>query len=226
MRSLDNSVNSPVAKEIIKKGFIGAADAAYIDANIAEIEANWRKRQKFRTETEMRISVLNDLKFQTQAAKYWQCVREQGVFYENLVTLSFEYRRNKVEQKKIQKSIAKEDDELDRELLEIDLEEKQFQQIGMEQVAKDRMREIRLWDKLMAECVKEDPEFDSENVDTHQLLSYGLRFEGQMKNIGNASPSEMANLVGQYQTTIKHLEAAGIERPQNVKLTAVRDGVK
>ena len=74
------------------------------------------------------------------------------------------------------------------------------------------MREIRLWSQLMIEL--DDGTFDTENVDTHQLVSYGLRFEQQLQNIGNASPSEMANLVGQYQTAVKHLDAAGIVRPQ------------
>lgn len=201
-------------KEIIhKSSFISEEDASFIDNNIDEIQANWSKRQVYRTETEMRISVLNDLKFPTPAAKYWQCVREQAVFYQNLVTLSFDYRRNKIEQLKLQKNIESEEDDLERDLLQIDLEEKQFGQLNMDQTAKDRMREIRLWSQLMTECIEADSEFDTENVDTHQLISYGLRFEEQMKNIGNASPSEMANLVGQYETTVKHLNAKGIARP-------------
>ena len=209
---------SQIDTKKIVKAVVGTEDAAFIDANIGEIQSNWEKRQKFRTETEMRISVLTDLKFPTPAAKYWQCVREQGVFYENLVSLSFDFRRNKIEQKKLVRDIEACECELDRELLEIDLEEKQFGQLNMEQTAKDRMREIRLWAQLMEECVSQDPTFDTENVNTHQLLSYGLRFEAQMKNIGNASPSEMSNLVGQYETTIKHLEAAGIERPPTKKI--------
>ena len=217
---------NPIDTKRIVKALVDTEDAAFIDSNIDLIQDNWGKRQKFRTETEMRISVLNDLKFPTHASKYWQCIREQGVFYENLVTLSFEFRRNAIEQKKLAKEIAACEDSLDRGLLEIDLEEKQFGQLNMEQTAKDRMREIRLWAQLMEECVAADPDFDTDDVNTHQLLSYGLRFEGQMKNIGNASPSEMANLVGQYDTAVKHLEAAGIERPQKAKLTPVRVGVK
>ena len=216
-----------ITRDIIGKSqFLPAADSDFIAGNIAEIQANWEKRQVFRTETEMRISVLNDIKFPTPAAKYWQCVREQAVFYENLVTLSFEFRRNGIKQKKLSAEIS-EATGLDKELLEIDLEEARFAQLNMEQTARDRAREIRLWSQLMAECVKDDPAFDTNNVDTHQLLSYGLRFEAQLQNIGTASPSEMANLVGQYDTTVRHLEAAGIERPQgkavpNIKATNIK----
>jgi len=183
------------------------SDAEFVASNIQDIQDNWDKRQVFRTETEMRISVLNDLKHPTAASKYWQCVREQAVFYENLVALSFDYRRNKIEQKKLDGRI-KDAGGLDRELLQIDLEELQFRQLNMEQVGRERARELRLWAKIMGEFDLDS--FDSTDVNTHQLLSYGLRFEGQLKNIGNASPSEMANLVGQYDTTVKHLQSAGI----------------
>ena len=52
----------------------------------SELRDTWTKKQVFRTETEMRISVLQDAKYPTKAAKYWQCVREQNVFLENLMS--------------------------------------------------------------------------------------------------------------------------------------------
>jgi len=55
-----------------------------------ELRHTWTKKQIFRTETEMRFSVLNDYKYPTKAAKYWQCVREQNVYLEQLMQLSFE----------------------------------------------------------------------------------------------------------------------------------------
>jgi len=201
-----------VTKEIIEKGdILSNDDISFVANNITAIQKNWEKRQVWRTETEMRISVLNDIKFPTAASKYWQSVREQSVFYENLVTLSFDYRRNAIDIKKVLKSIAAETDELERDLLQVDLEEMQFRQINMEQAAKDRMREIRLWSKIMLEL--DDGTFDTEDANTHQLVSYGLRFENQLRNLGSASPSEKANLVGQYETAVRHLDAAGIKRP-------------
>ena len=206
-------MNYSKTKDIIEQGgFLSESDLGFVNDNISAIQVNWEKRQVFRTETEMRISVLNDLKFPTNAAKYWQSVREQAVFYENLVTLSFDYRRNKVEKAKLIKAIDYEEGELERNLLQIDLEEKQFRQLNMEQTAKDRMREIRLWSKLMEEL--DNGKFDTDDVNDHQLVSYGLRFEQQMANIGNASPSEKANLVGQYQTAMRHLDAVGLIKPE------------
>jgi len=63
---------------------------------IPELQDTWMKKQMFRTETEMRFSVLSDNKYGTNAAKYWQSVREQNTYFENLMHLSFEYRKNDV----------------------------------------------------------------------------------------------------------------------------------
>ena len=64
---------------------------------IPELKDTWKKKQVFRTETEMRFSVLSDNKYPTRAAKYWQCVREQNTHFENLMHLSFDARKNDVE---------------------------------------------------------------------------------------------------------------------------------
>jgi hypothetical protein len=66
----------------------------------------------FRTETEMRFSVLNDMKYPTKASKYWQCVREQNVYLENLMSLSFDYRRTEVKLKRLQQKLLKEETDL------------------------------------------------------------------------------------------------------------------
>ena len=77
---------------------------------IPELQDTWMKKQMFRTETEMRFSVLSDNKYPTKAAKYWQSVREQNTHFENLVHLSFDARKNEVEIKKLQRDIRKEKD--------------------------------------------------------------------------------------------------------------------
>ena len=52
---------------------------------VPELQDTWVKKQIFRTETEMRFSVLSDNKYGTKAAKYWQSVREQNTHFENLM---------------------------------------------------------------------------------------------------------------------------------------------
>ena len=59
---------------------------------VDELQETYSKRQIWRTQTEMMFSVLDDSKFPTPASKYWQCVREQSVFYQELVQLTLNYR--------------------------------------------------------------------------------------------------------------------------------------
>lgn len=175
----------------------------------AELQDTWVKKQMFRTETEMRISVLNDLKHPTPAAKYWQAVREQNVFFEQMVFLSFDYRRNDVEIKKLQKKIAEEKDELEKESLQIDLEQKTFDKASMELTAKDRMRELRLWSKLKDELVKEDPNFDKNNVDTHQKDSLPKRLFKTFQFFDKAKDADGAKNIAAQIMTAQRLHKEG-----------------
>jgi hypothetical protein len=168
---------------------------------IPELKDTWVKKQMFRTETEMRFSVLNDAKHPTNASKYWQSVREQNTHFENLIGLSFDARKNDVEIKKIKRKLKEETDDLELELLEIELDQKIYQKANMELMAKHRMREVKHWSELKKELVAKDPDFDTKNVDTHQLHSYGLAFVNKKKTItpGSSQP-EVFNVLGQAQT--------------------------
>ena len=176
-----------------------------------ELKDTWHKKQVFRTETEMRMSVLQDAKYPTKASKYWQCVREQNVFFENLMSLSFDYRKNEVKIKKLTRKLEEETDDLKRELLEILIEEKVYGRANMELVAKDRMREIDQWSKLKKEY--NDGSFDSANVNTHQAESYKLILQNKVKTLtpGSSQP-EVFNVVGQLHT-LERLEKEGILLP-------------
>lgn len=173
-----------------------------------EIKDTWHKKQVFRTETEMRMSVLQDAKYPTKASKYWQCVREQNVFFENLMSLSFDYRKNEVRIKRIKKKLAEETDPLRVEMLEIQLEEKLYGRANMELVAKDRMREIEHWSRLKKEY--NDGTFDDKNVNTHQAESYKYILTNKVKTLtpGSSQP-EVFNVVGQLQT-LERLEKEGV----------------
>ena len=59
-------------------GVLKQEDAKAVIELKEELTDNWLKKQIFRTETEMRISVLNDGKHPTSASKYWQSVREMS----------------------------------------------------------------------------------------------------------------------------------------------------
>jgi len=174
---------------------------------VPELQDNWVKKQMFRTETEMRFSVLSDNKYGTNAAKYWQSVREQNTHFENLMQLSFEYRKNDIEIKKTQRDIKKEKDSLEKELKQIELEEKLYGRASMELVAKARMREISSWSKLKKEF--HDGKFDDRDVNTHQAESYMHQLEQRKSTLtAGSSQPEIFNVLGQLET-LKRVRKSG-----------------
>ena len=183
---------------------------------IPELQDTWHKKQMFRTETEMRFSVLSDNKYPTKAAKYWQSVREQNTHFENLVHLSFDARKNEVEIKKLQRDIKKEKDELEIELKQIELEEKLYSKAQMELVAKHRMREVATWSKLKKEF--DDNNFDKQDVNTHQAHSYMLRLQHQKNTItpGTSQP-EVFNVLGQLETLERVIRDKELTPPKEKK---------
>ena len=184
-----------------------------------ELRDTWTKKQMFRTETEMQFSVLNDAKYPTKAAKYWQCVREQNVFLENLMTLSFDYRRTEVKIKRLQEKLEKEEDPIKRELLQIDIDEKTFNKASAQLVARDRMREIKLWSKFKKKF--DDGSFDTKNVNTHQLNSYHLTMKNKAETLtSGSSQPEVFNVLGQLQSIERIKKDIAIEnkKKDDVKL--------
>ena len=173
----------------------------------SELRDTWTKKQVFRTETEMRMSVLQDAKYPTMASKYWQCVREQNVFLENLMSLSFDARRNEVKLKRLQEKLKTEEDPLKKELLQIDIDEKTYSIANMQLVARDRMREIKLWSTLKKEF--NDGSFDDKDVNRHQLESYHQIMKNKAETLtqGSSQP-EVFNVLGQLQT-IERVKKSG-----------------
>ena len=143
--------------------------------------------------------MLQDAKYPTKAAKYWQCVREQNVFLENLMSLSFDARRNEVKLKRLQEKLKTEEDPLKRELLQIDIDEKTYSVANMQLVARDRMREIKLWSTLKKEF--DDGSFDTKDVNRHQLDSYHLIMRNKAETLtSGSSQPEVFNVLGQLKT--------------------------
>jgi hypothetical protein len=165
----------------------------------SELKDTWTKKQVFRTETEARFSVLQDNRYTTPAAKYWQCVREQATYIDNLMILSFEYRRNQAKISKLEEQIRTEKDEHEKINFEIDLDECRFYKASHERTAHHRMREIKMWSKLKKEF--DDGSFNTEDVNQHQLESYGRQYAIKAKNLSeNSDEADKFNVLGQLES--------------------------
>jgi len=186
-------------EEIHLNNLLETEDLKSFKGMVEELRDTWTKKQIFRTETEMKVAVLDDGRYPTRASKYWQCVREQNVFLENLMSLSFDYRRNEAKIKYLQKKLETETDEYKRELYQIDLDEKIYGKANMELVARDRLREIKLWSKFKAEY--DDGSFDTKNVNSHQFESLSQIMEHKKNSITpGSSQAEVFNVLSQVDT--------------------------
>ena len=183
-----------------------------------ELTDTWVKRQIYRTETEMRISVLNDISFPTPASKYWQAVREQAVHFDGLVQMTFDIRRENLKRLKIQKEMneaEKEGDSLRVAELQIDMDESLYRTAHIKQHAEERVREIQLWSKIKEEL--NDGSFDTENVNSHQAASYRKTLEIKAKMLTQHSPSaDTLNIRGQHETALRSVTREGKILPFNI----------
>jgi hypothetical protein len=186
-------------EELHLNNLLEPEDLSSFKGMVEELRDTWTKKQIFRTETEMKVAVLDDGRYPTRASKYWQCVREQNVFLENLMSLSFDYRRNEAKIKQLEKKLETETDEYKKELYQIDLDEKVYGKANMELVARDRLREIKLWSRFKTEY--DDGSFDTKNVNSHQFESLAQIMEHKKNSITpGSSQAEVFNVLSQVDT--------------------------
>ena len=186
---------------------LSSEDVSAFKEMTGELRDTWTKKQMFRTETEARFSVLQDNRYPTKAAKYWQCVREQSSYLDNLMALSFDYRRNDAKIKWLDKKIDAEKDEYKLTKYQIDLDECRFGKASMEKQARHRMREIKMWSKLKKEF--NDGSFNDQDVNQHQLESYGMQYSAKAKTLNqNSSEAEIFNVMGQLES-LKRIRKSG-----------------
>lgn len=196
-------------RELVAKG-----DLEALTGLLPSIQHDFDAKPVFRTETEARVSVLNEIHFPTPHAKYWQSVREQQVHFDQLVYLSFDYRRKKVELKKLEAKLTDEADELERELISIDIEQTGYELMVCRKVAEERVREIKQWDTIKKELVEKHPdEVNTEGADVgvYQVKSYAKRFIREMFNSGNnIAAADAQNIIGKAITAKNHCKELGI----------------
>jgi hypothetical protein len=216
-------------KEIIQQeethlnNLLEQSDLTDFKGMVDELRDTWTKKQVFRTETEARFSVLQDNRYPTKASKYWQCVREQSSYLDNLMTLSFDYRRNEAKIKWLDSKVELEKDEYKQTKYKIDLDEARFGKASMEKTAKHRMREIKMWSELKKEF--NDGSFNDKDVNAHQLESYGMQYHEKAKTLNeNSSDTEIFNVMGQLQSLQRIKKSGELENKTEKKEQLTQHG--
>lgn len=188
--------------KIKSANFLSEGDYNSLKIMQKSLEHSYMTHQRWRTETEIKYSVLNDVSFPTWASKYWQSVREQMMFMSNLIQLAYDFEHEKVnlerlnlrkeelehkiETKKKEKSTVELDFEIRRLQLElrdvqIDISKSNSTLMEYHEQGRDRMREIKIWENIKNECLRNDPTIDVNDVNTHQLESYSKRWQKEME---------------------------------------------
>ena len=188
----------------MKFAMLKKTDNSFLEDLKNELEDTRNKRQIFRSETQMRYSVLNDGVHPNNASKYRQCVTEQNVMYENLVRLSFDYRELEIKIKKAEIELANTEDPLDKELCQIKLERLFWDKADSERIGRDRVREIKKWSELKAEF--DDGTFNTENAYVEQDDILRMRLENRRASLTpGSSQAEVLNVLGPLTTINKGL---------------------
>jgi len=219
--ALDVITNTPLFNEAEKNQLVEVSE---------NMENAFQYSQVFRTDTEVRISVLNDIKFPTQASKYYQALREMNVHQTELVHLLFDYEVKKQEMlihksaiMKYEKLLENETEEYKRLRYEaklkqeqIEIEKTAFMLKNMKRTADGRKQEVLQWDRILKELKPslEEANIPLDNPDSHQKISYLVRHIKQtihgIQSGSQMSGSEANNLFGQLITNAKVVQKEGL----------------
>lgn len=179
-----NNYSETGLEKIESVSIFSKEDVEIIKDMQGELQRVFKVKQVFRTETEMRYSVLDDVRFPTVASKYWQSIREQSQVFENVVNACFDFE-----------SLSADIELMELDLQEIDTSNKrgkilsrkkqaeikraEFNLEGMKVTANDQVREIKLWEKLKNELREIDDSFDINDVNSHQYKSLKAKWTNQ-----------------------------------------------
>lgn len=183
---------------------------------VPELKQAVATRTMFRTPTEARFSVLNDLKHPTPAAKYHQAKLEQVVMFGNLMTLSFEYREALIDLAEAEEMI-KSAQGFELERLKVKRDRLTYKLAWMRAEAKERLREIEMWSRIKAQ-LESAASFDHDNKDTEELQGLAIRYMQELpaalragKDVGGA-----VNIIAQAATMLAECERRSIPLPQKL----------
>jgi hypothetical protein len=173
-------------------------------------------RTMFRTPTEARFSVLNDLKHPTPASKYHQAKLEQVVMFGNLMMLSFDYREALIDLAEAEEQI-KSAQGFELERFKVKCDRLAYKLAWMRSEAKERLREIEMWSQIKAQ-LEDAASFDHDNKDTEELQGLAIRYLQELpaamragKDIGGA-----VNIIAQAATMLAECERRQVPLPKNL----------
>lgn len=177
----DSSMNKIKSLEIFSN-----EDLEILNNMSGELQRVFKVRQVFRTETEMKYSVLDDVNFPTIASKYWQSVREQHVMFQNLVNACFDYEDMVADLELLKLDYAEQEQKTQRgkikaRKLQSKIKRMEFGMADMVIVANDYVREIKSWENLKNQLREMDNTFDINDVNTDQINTLQQKWQKELE---------------------------------------------
>lgn len=186
---------------------------------LPELKHDFDTQTIWRTETEIRCSVLNDKDFPDKASKYHQAKLEQSVFFDQLLQLSFDYRKKQqeldikdaeieelqdltddkdIKKYKIKKIQAK------INIKNIEKQELMYGLNNMQKQGEERVRELMIWSKVKSEL--DDGSFDIDKKDSNQLISMTKKYIQEAYNASRIQSQDISgynNIMAQFHSLCK-----------------------
>ena len=216
MESSKLPTNDPTAGLAVvqQSEVLGSDELARLRALVGELQHTVATRTIFRTDTEARFSVLNDLKFPTASSKFHQAKLEQAVMLDNLIHLSFAYRRKTIDLQEVQARLKKANG-FGKQRLIVDRDELHYTLANMRREAEERLRELEMWSGIKSELKKRE-QFDIDSKDTDQLQALALRYTRElpvaMRSLADTGGA--VNIIGQAMTMRAECERRKIALPE------------
>jgi hypothetical protein len=144
-----------------------------------DLEAGFTRRQRFRPRFLMETAVLNDMKFPTPDAKYWQCNVERDTHFRNLIMTSFDYREKQADIEILEEEFTGlSGPHRTKKLVQIEREKALL--IYMQKEARERVREVLNWTEIM-QNLKPLLKYDPDDVEAHMPEAYAIRYGREME---------------------------------------------
>lgn len=203
-------------------------DFQFLHNRVGQYEKRFRTRGIFRSRTEMVAGVLNDSEHPTVDSKYWQAIGEQNVHLTELINLSYEAKKLDADNELLSAEI----EELEAELKKakssiegkklsaqikkkrVELAQAQFGVTQQQKTAQERLREVKLWDDIIA-TLEPNLEFGSEDFELHHPKRYLLRYQGRMNNFNELDVSAKESVMTHYLSFSKMAQDGGSPLPKN-----------
>lgn len=200
-------------ESIVSSSVISDSDLAQLDKIKESLMISVDTRTIWRTQTEAEVSVLNDLKFPTAAAKFHQAAREQVVFFDNLLRLSFDYQRKLLDVEEIQDQLKNADPgSMKARRLNIDLKEAIYTLSVMQHEGRERVREIVMWEDIKQKCLFDDPSIHPDDKNADQIIGFTLSHIRKLPSAFRSAtdPGSANNIIGQAISGLKKCDELGI----------------